>query len=287
MLRPVHDVENVLDDAAFWVALVVGGIGVLVVWVRVRRGAREPGVAIAVAIGCLAGLRVDHRLPAPLVVGVVLIALGEWRARDRARRERVLSAIPGAVVLGAALPDGWALWIRMLVAVAAVAGGALVDAVDRLMPRVLPVLLAVGAVGVYFCVPDTEAPKALLGALLAGTMIVLEPRLGHALGQVTVTGLFVWVAAYGGLGRPGSVVGGVACLGVVLLIPLVRWSRATPARTALLVIAQCALVVFESRVAGFEHSAWSALALSIPAFVLAGAVLVALAHERGVGASAA
>ena len=286
MLRPVHDLENVLDDAAFWVALVVGGIGVLFVWVRVRQRVREPGVAIAVAIGCLAGLRVDHRLPAPLVVGVVLVALGEWLARDRARRERVLSAIPGAVVLGAALPDGWALWIRVLVAIAAVAGGALVDAVDRLMPRVLPVLLAVGAVGVYFCVPDTEAPKALLGALLAGTMIVLEPRLGHALGQVTLTGLFVWVAAYG-LGRPGSVVGGVACLGVVLLIPLVRWSRATPARTALLVVAQCALVVFESRVAGFEHSVWSALALSIPAFVLAGAVLVALAHERGVGASAA
>jgi hypothetical protein len=287
MLRPVHDVENVLDDAAFWVALVVGGIGVLFVWVRVRRGAREPGVAIAVAIGSLAGLRVDHRLPAPLVVGVVLVALGEWLARDRATRERVLSAIPGAVVLGAALPDGWALWIGVLVAVAAVVGGVLVDAVDRGMPRVLPVLLAVGAVGVYFCVPDTEAPKALLGALLAGTMIVLEPRLGHALGHVTVTGLFVWVAAYGGVGRPGSVVGGVACLGLVLLIPLVRWSRATPARTALLVVTQCALVVFESRVAGFEHSAWSALALSIPAFVLAAAVLVALAHERDVGASAA
>ena len=103
MLRPVHDLENVLDDAAFWVALVIGGIGVLVVWVRVRQGAREPGVAIALAIGCLAGLRVDQRLRAPLVVGVVLIALGEWLAHDRATRERVLPAIPGAVVLAAAV----------------------------------------------------------------------------------------------------------------------------------------------------------------------------------------
>src|SRR5215470_14713594 len=105
MLRLVHDVENVLDGAAFWVALVVAGIGVAIVWVRVRRGAREPGVAIAVAIGCLAGLRVDHRLPAALVVGVVLLALGEWLARDRATWARLLSATPGAVVLGAALPD--------------------------------------------------------------------------------------------------------------------------------------------------------------------------------------
>jgi hypothetical protein len=287
MLRLVHDVENVLDDAAFWVALVVAGIGVAIVWVRVRRGAREPGVALAVAIGCLAGLRVDHRLPASLVVGVVLLAVGEGLARDRATWGRLLSATPGAVVLGAALPDGWALWIRVLVAVAAVAGGTSADGVDQVMPRVLPALLAIGAVGVYFCVPDTEAPKALLGALLAGAVIVLEPRLGHALGQVTVTGLFVWVAAYGGAGRPGSVVGGVACLGVVLLIPLVRWSRATPARIVLLVVTQFALVVFESRVAGFEHSAWSAFALSIPAFVLAAAVLLAMAHERGVGASAA
>jgi len=75
--------------------------------------------------------------------------------------------------------------------------------------------------------------------------------------------------------------------GVVLLIPLVRWSRATPARTVLLVVTQCALVAYESRVAGFEHSAWSAAALSIPAFVLAAAALLTLAHERGVGASAA
>ena len=32
-----------------------------------------------------------------------------------------------------------------------------------------------------------------------------------------MTGLFVWVAVYGGIGRAGSVVGGVACLGVVVL----------------------------------------------------------------------
>jgi hypothetical protein len=287
MLRPVHDVENVVDAAAFWVALVVAAVGVVFVWVRVRRGAAEPGVAIAVAIGCLVGLRIEHRLPAPLVVGVVLLALGEWLARDQATLERVLCATPGAVVLGAALPDGWALWIRVLVAVAALVGGVSADGVDRVMPRVLPLLLAIGAGGVYFCVPDTEAPKALLGALLAGTVIALEPRLGHALGQVTLTGLFVWVVAYGGVGRPGSVVGGIGCLGVVLLISLVRWRRVTSARIALLVVTQCALVAFESRVAGFEHSAWSAVALSIPAFVLAAAVLLALAHERGVGASAA
>jgi len=43
----------------------------------------------------------------------------------------------------------------------------------------------------------------------------------------------------------------------------------------LLVVAlQCALVVYSSRLAGLEHSAWTALALCVPAFAVAGVLLV-------------
>ena len=45
-----------------------------------------------------------------------------------------------------------------------------------------------------------------------------------------------------------------------------------------LVLVQFGLVVFESRVAGFETSAWDALLLSVPAFALTGVVLFALAR---------
>jgi hypothetical protein len=286
MLRPVHDVENVVDDPAFWVAFVIGAAGVALVWLRLRRGRREPGVAIAVTVACVVGLRVDHRLPAALVVALVLLVLGEWLTRDLGLLARGVAAVPGALVLGASLPDGWPFWIRAVVVVAGLSGGALADGADRAAPRVVPALLAIGSIGVYLCVPDTEVAKALLGALVAGALIGVEPRLTPTRGVAMLGALFVWIAGYGGVGRPGAVVGSVACLGVALLAPVVRWRATSAGRMAILIVAQCALVAYESRVAGFEHSAWRALALSLPAFVVAGAVLAVAGHERGVAASA-
>ena len=43
MLRPVHDVENLLSDAGFWTAFVVAMIGTVLVWVRARRGGTSTG----------------------------------------------------------------------------------------------------------------------------------------------------------------------------------------------------------------------------------------------------
>ena len=188
-------------------------------------------------------------------------------------------------MLGAALPDGWPFWIRTVVSVSAVVGGLLVQDADRALPRPTPLLLAIGALGVYLCVPDTEAPKALLGALLAGAVIGLVPRLRASLGVTMVTGLFVWVVGVGGLGRPGSVVGGIACLGVLVLISVVRWTATAPAHVTALVVTQCALVVFVARVAGFEESAWSAVVLCVPAFAAAALVLVLVGQDRGRRAS--
>ena len=280
MLRPVHDAENVVNDAAFWTALVLGLVGIALVVVRARRRHVEPGVAIVVVVAGLVGLRVEHRLPAPLVVGLALLLLGDWLTRDEAVWMRVVGSVPGAVVVGAALPGGWPFWIRVVVVGVTIVGGALADGAQRVAPRLVPALLASGAVGVYLCVPDTEAPKALLGALVAGALVGLEPRVRATLGTTSLTGLFVWIAGYGGLGRPGSVVGAVACLGVLLLMPLVRWRPVSRVSVIVLTVVQCALVVYASRVAGFEDSAWTALGLCVPAFALAGAVLLSVMRPR-------
>ena len=153
------------------------------VWVRVRRGAASSLASrSSVAIGCLVGLRVEHRLPAPLVVGVVLLAARRMagpRPGDHGTRALVRPGSGGARcgAPGRVGPAGCRCWSPSPPVVGGVLGRCGSTAV---MPRVLPLLLAIGAVGVYVCVPDTEAPKALLGALLAGTVIALEPRLGHA-----------------------------------------------------------------------------------------------------------
>jgi hypothetical protein len=99
-------------------------------------------------------------------------------------------------------------------------------------------------------------------------------------GFAALTGLFAWVAAYGGLGRSGAVVGGIACLGLVLLLP--AFTALTTSREGVLavVLVQCALVVFVARVAGFEDGAVAALVLSVLGYAVAAGVLAWAARIR-------
>src|SRR3954470_14290560 len=117
MLRLLHDVERVVDDAGFWVALVVGAAGVLLIWARARHGHHEPGIMVVIAVATFVGLSVDDVLRAPLVVGAALLLLGDWATRDGDVPTRMVGVVPGALVLGAALPDGVPFWIRAVVVV--------------------------------------------------------------------------------------------------------------------------------------------------------------------------
>lgn len=280
MLRGVHDVENVVNDAAFWTAFLVSAVGTLVVWLRLRRFETEPGVWVVVVVAIFSALHTEYRLPGPLVAAVLLLVLGEHLTRDRSMQARAVALTPGAVVLGASVPEVWPAWIRVVAMLVTLVGGLLTVDADRRVQRLVPPLLAIGALGVYLCVPDTEMPKVVLGALVAAAAIGLEPRLRHRGGVAAVIGLFVWAVSIGGIGRAGSVVGGLACLGVVVLIPVVRWSATNRVRVVVLAAVQVALVVYVSRVAGFEETAWAALWLSLAALVVAGTVLWISARVR-------
>jgi hypothetical protein len=273
MLRPVHDLERLVESSGFWVALVVAGVGCGAVWALLRAGRPSPDTAVVGVVAGVAGLRVAGQLSVALVVGLALLAGGEWLARDVGWCRRALWLAPGAVVVGASLPDRLPFWMRIVAWVIAAIGGSLVVATNREVPRAVPGLFAVGAVGVYVCVPDTETAVVLVGALLVGLVWIAVPRARASVGASALTGLFAWVAVDGGAGRPGSVIGGVACLGVLLLLPLVGRPRPTARAWAVLLVVQVALVAYESRVAGAESSGWVALALSAPAFVAAAAVL--------------
>jgi len=280
MLRGVHDVESVIHDWGFWTALVLGGLGTAFVWARARHAHPEPGVAVVAVVAALVALRIDDRLPLAAVVGVALLVAGEWFTRELVPGVRVLALVPGALVLGASLPHGWPFWARLLVVVTAAGGGALAVAAGRCTPRWLPVLFAVGAVGVYVCVPDTEAPKCLLGALVATALVAWWPDAVPTVGFAALTGLFAWVAAYGGVGRSGAVVGGIACLGVIVLVPAFVALTTSREGVTTLVLVQCALVVFVARVAGFEDGAGIALGLSLVGFAVAAVGLAWAARIR-------
>src|SRR5262249_10879343 len=150
MLRLVYDVERLGDDNAFWGALVLAILGYGVGWGRARAAHPEPGPALGAGGARLAGLRVADRVALARRVGVVLLLGGEWIGRRAGCWTRAFWLLPGAVVIGAALPEGWPFWMRVVTSVTAVLGGSLTVATNAAAPRLVPALFAVGAVGLYF-----------------------------------------------------------------------------------------------------------------------------------------
>ena len=224
-----------------------------------------------------------------------------WRRRERPPAVAGL-ALAAAAVAGFALtgaPAGPALpWPVLLPVTVAVA--AALASFDRRWRELglLPALLAMTAAGIWATVPDVEAALVLLGAAvplvllgrpgpLAGRRPGPGPGGFGAAGSAAVAAVLVWTVATGGAARPGSVVGGLACLGLLAVEPALRLldpRRRSPldplegrpglAWAALTV--QLVLVAVAARVAGRPEGAVTALALAaleLGLALAAGAVL--------------
>jgi hypothetical protein len=277
MLRLVNDL---LGDAGFWTALAIGLALAASAWLLVRHDRVVLGPAVVALVAALLGLRAGGRLPVALVVGVALLLLGEVFGREMGSwSARFALLVPGALVLGASLPDGIPFDLRTATAVVTILAAPLVVVTAARDPRLAAVLFAISGVGLYVCVPDTEQAKALMGALLAAAALAADPELPVTPGAAALTGLFVWTAAIGGHGRSGSVVGGLACLGVLVLVPLAGWGRTTRRGSWVLGAGQLAYVVFVARVAGFRSTVGAAAVLAIPAAVLLGVVVAVTARR--------
>jgi hypothetical protein len=221
-------------------------------------------LGLAAAVACLGAAWLRRERPVP-VAGLALAA----------------ATAAGLAVTGA--PADPALGRPALAAATAVVAAALA-AFDRRWGRLglPPALVAVTAAGIWACVPDVEGPLVLLGAALPiallgrpGPPAVRRPpaaAVGVAV-SVAVAAVVVWVVATGGAGRPGSVVGGLACLGLLLVEPAVRLLdprrrgpldpvEGRPGLAWAALAAQLVLAGFASRVAGRPDSAAAALGLA-------------------------
>jgi hypothetical protein len=184
----------------------------------------------------LAGRYDDLAVGLLLGAAATLLCLAVWAwQRGRAAPAPVvglaLAAAGAAGITAADVPAALALrpvWIAVLAGVA----GLLLADFDRRWRRqgLAAPLLAVSAAGIYLTVPDVEAAVVVLGAALPLVLLGWPvpfwrahppPSLGLA-GALAAAGLLVWTVASGGAGRPGSVVGGLGCLGVLALEPLAR-----------------------------------------------------------------
>src|SRR5262245_7119775 len=221
-------------------------------WRRRHPGEPTPvaGLALAAAGGIGIALTATARPAGTLLPGLVVLAAagvaprwargasappGAARALRLAGAEALLLAGATLTAWSLAADDGALLGLSVVVAIRV--AGALLDDFDRHRWRqgLTSVLLAVSALGIYATVPDVEAAVVLVGAALPIVLLGWPgqltwsrspgaqppPSLGEADAFATA-GLRVRADAHGGSARPGSVVGGLACLGLLASEPVAR-----------------------------------------------------------------
>lgn len=254
---------------------------------RLRGGSPAPVGGLVFAVAALLAFDLSHDVPAELVVGVAACALGGLLS-DLLPVSPIIGAcalVPGALVVAGSLPielPGDDRIREVAVVVTISGGGALVASFDRRWSRfaTAPVLFVVTIGGVYATVPDTELALASLGS--AAVVAVLGwplrlVRIGGAGAGAAVAAL-AWATAVDGAGRDGSVVGGLACLGLLAIDPGIRLlgersplRRVAPgARVGVVLATHAAVVLWMARVAGLRKDASTATVLVALGFLVSG-----------------
>jgi hypothetical protein len=274
------------DVPEFRTGVAVGAVAAVALSACSFVAPRRPGTLIplagaALSIGALVGFDRVGSLPGRVVVGVLgtAVVVVTWAARRWPAWSAVIGLAPFAYVV-AEHPDlARPHWLAPLLVVAITLGAASAMAFETAegTTGTTAVLLAISAAGVYWAVPDTELPACLLGVAVPVALVAWPWRratAGRAGAVASVVPLY-WAAAIGGLGRPASVVGTTACLGLLVGVPVARTlSRVVlPAReTAVrlgawrapaLLAAHAALVAVASRTAGTRERVRSAALLAI------------------------
>lgn len=278
----------------------------------IAEAASSPELHLGVAAGALAIATIAlvpamRRVPITVVTGAgaaaVVVAMarsmtGGWwtvlglaglagAAAVRSASPQLALVTVGILALAASAPSrtaGGFLGAAVVVAALAVA-----DVVAARGPALTAALLALSVAGVWAAVPDTEE-ILLVGGVLALPLVVtvaggldrLDVRWSLP-SAAAIVGPVVWAAVVGGRGRPGSMVGGVACLGVLLVEPAARRIARRPATerppvavVVVVVAVQVGLVAITARVAA-THTAVGPAALVSAAALAAGTAVLSSA----------
>lgn len=265
METSLDTIADLLTRPQFHAGILAG----LAAWIVVRilsASSRGWGLALSGATIVGVNISIDRRLST--TAGLVLLAVGgvlleRWQNDpDRSPLPWFLIGL-GAVLttLRGGLPG--TMWIQFAAPVLIVAIGYWMS-VWSVLPqrRLLGPMMAITAFGIWTTVPDTDSARVLLGAALPLAIGSL-PREGHLklslAGSFPLAGALIWVAATGGEARHGSIVGAWACLGLVLLLPLLA-ERARRLPGWLVIGAHVLLVFITSRVYGMWETGAAAAA---------------------------
>jgi hypothetical protein len=274
-------VSSLLNDDGFRVAFVVALLGAALAWWCSRRDITVPVPVIAV-VAALAGLRAQHHLSSSLGLGLALLGLAAWAVRGAgARLLGGVALLAGSVFLVVALPDGWPTWISLVVFLTLLTVTPVVEFRARRWDRLAPAALLLATVGAYVCVPDTEVLRPLLAALIVTALVAFVPGVSRsACGSGVVAGLLVWAVGVDGIGRPGSVIGGLGCVAALALLPALPIGRRPGVGWWVATGATAGLVLWCARVAGFVHSGLLAALLVAIGFAVAVPLVLVTAAGR-------
>jgi hypothetical protein len=288
-----YPIEEFLWGLAAGVVAMLLAVGVAALAGRLRsRGAPQLATGLPMVAAALVAIRPSHTPTLGVLVGLVgVIAVVIVATRTRADTARPLMILLVAPVFAwlLAIDASSVAWVRAAVVAGATIGSLAVARTDVEWGAtgVTPALYAISAAGVFAAVPNTREAAALLGASMPGAACgwpLYRARLGGA-GGAGATALLVWVAAVGALGREPSVVGAIACLGLLAALPAGPWLaerwigptirrlRVADAPAPMLVI-QTVVVALASRVAGISSEL--RVAIPVAAAALAGALFASV-----------
>ena len=279
-----------LDTAYFRAGLRLGLAALAAGWaLRFAIGRDRPPVPVAgvlIAAATLGGLYLTGEQLGPSVWAVAAIVVGVLAARLIRAPVWVqpLAAVPGAVWLAMETPATNLPWVQMLIAILIPVAGYLISDFEMRHDRMgLGVIFfALATLGAFAAVPDTEQALIITAASVVVVLLAwpwVAASLGVEGGYAAVA-VFLIVVASGGEGRPPSIIGSAACLGLLLIEPvivltkpsairLVTWVRQNWVGAVLASVPQFVVVVLCSRVAARFQTELPAILIVALVFALA------------------
>jgi hypothetical protein len=227
----VSDVIALLETPYFIIGVRLGLLGLALGWgLRLATGRTKPPIPIA---GLLIGVAmvvtlvlVDDSVVSELPgLALIVLASGVARVLRAPLWVHPLVVAPGAIWVALATPVTELVWARLLMIVVITVGGFLITDFERRHAGLgLGVIFyALAVFGAFAAVPDTEWAVAMV-AVTIPIAFLAWPRVAASLGTegaYLAVAVFMWVIVQGGAARPPSIVGSAACLGLLVLEPLV------------------------------------------------------------------